>query len=206
MNGCGHDNKTRWKALSFVSILTTALRAIVRSTEKFQVRILRPVEFELLRDAMDPSTRRICTSLLLTGMRYAELQRLRENPEWLDGKFIYLPRGSMLKVKAKQKERAIRLSDMGKTLLPDLFQVPHIPYLSCLPWIWSWDDYQKGSSRELQLATKLSGRHGNHGLCSIIQINPCRLRWVRDTPLRHSMSITLTYHLRMTIEKRWENG
>ena len=109
------------------------MRPIVRSSEKFQVRILRPVEFETLRDAMDPNTRRICTSLLLTGMRYAELQRFRENPDWLDGKFIYLPRGSMLKVKAKQRERAIRLSDMGKTLLPDLFQVPHpLPELPTL--------------------------------------------------------------------------
>ncbi len=49
-------------------------------------------------------------------------ERLRENPDWLDGKFVYLPQGSMLKVKAEQRERAIRLSDMGKTLLPDLFQ------------------------------------------------------------------------------------
>ena len=119
--------------LSFVTNLTTELRPIVRSSEKFQVRILRPSEFEILRDAMEPDTRRICTSLLLTGMRYAELQRLRENPEWLDGKFIYLPRGSMLKVKAKQRERAIRLSDMGKTLLPDLFQVPYpLPELPTL--------------------------------------------------------------------------
>ncbi len=101
------------------------MRSIVRSSEKFQVRILRPVEFESIRNAMDPDTRRICTSLLLTGMRYAELQRFRENPDWLDGKFIFLPRGSMLKVKAKQRERAIRLSDMGKTLLPDLFQIPY---------------------------------------------------------------------------------
>jgi integrase len=109
------------------------LRAIVRSSEKSQVRILRPSEFEIMRDAMDPDTRRICTSLLLTGMRYAELQRLRENPEWLDGKFIYLPRGSMLKVKAKQRERVVRLSDMGKTLLPDLFQVPYpLPELPAL--------------------------------------------------------------------------
>ena len=39
----------------------------------------------------------------------------------------------MLKVKAKQRERAIRLSDMGKTLLHDLFQVPHpLPDLSAL--------------------------------------------------------------------------
>ena len=109
------------------------MRSIVRSSEKFQVRILRPAEFEIIRNAMDPDTRRICTSLLLTGMRYAELQRFRENPDWLDGKFVFLPRGSMLKVKAKQRERAIRLSDMGKTLLSDLFQVPYpLPYLPAL--------------------------------------------------------------------------
>ena len=30
----------------------------------------------------------------------------------------------MLKVKAKQRERAIRLSNMGKTLIADLFQSP----------------------------------------------------------------------------------
>ena len=111
--------------------LTSSMRAIVRSSEKFQVRILRPSEFEVLRESMDNDTKRIATSLLLTGMRYAELQRFRMNPDWLDGKFIYLPRGSMLKVKAKQKERAIRLSDMGKTLITDFFQsslpLPDLP-------------------------------------------------------------------------------
>ena len=113
------------KTLSYVSNLTIKLRSIVRSSEKFEVRILRPSEWKTIRDAMDTDTKRICTSLLVTGMRYAELQRFLENPDWLDGKFIYLPRGSMLKVKAKQKERAIRLSDMGKTLIKDLFQVPY---------------------------------------------------------------------------------
>ena len=87
------------------------------------MRILRPVEFETLRDGMDPNTGKICTSLLLTEMRYAELQRFMENPDWLDRKFIYLPEGSMLKVKAKQKERAIRLSGMSKTMIPSLFQL-----------------------------------------------------------------------------------
>ncbi len=101
------------------------MKPIVRSSEKFQVRILRPAEFETLREAMEPDVRKICTSLLLSGMRYAEMQRFRENPDWLDGRFIHLPRGSMLKVKAKQRERAIRLSDMGRTLVKDLFQVPH---------------------------------------------------------------------------------
>ena len=92
------------------------------------------MEFEKMRDGMDLDTRKICAALLLTGMRYAELQRFRENPDWLDGKFVYLPRGSMLKVKAKQRERAIRLSDMGKTLVPDLFQasypLPELPALN----------------------------------------------------------------------------
>ena len=121
------------KNVKFYHGLNSTLRAIVRSSEKFQVRILRPSEFETIREAMDSCTRKICTSLLLTGMRYAELQRLRENPDWFDGKFIHLPRGSMLKVKAKQRERAIRLSDMGKTLLPDLFQVSHpLPDLPAL--------------------------------------------------------------------------
>ncbi|WP_156769049.1 hypothetical protein [Thermoplasma volcanium] len=50
----------------------------------------RPSEWETIRDAMDIDTKRICTSLIATGMRYAELQRFRENPDWLDGKFIYL--------------------------------------------------------------------------------------------------------------------
>ena len=86
-----HGVKTRCEALSFDGILTAALRPIVRSSEKFQVRVLRSSEFEIIRDSMGPDTRRISTSLLLTGMRYAELQRFRDNPDWLDVKFIYLP-------------------------------------------------------------------------------------------------------------------
>ena len=102
----------------FIAVLLKILRSILSRN-----RSRRTVEFEKLRDAMDPDTRKICTALLLTGMRYAELCRFRENPDWLDGKFVHLPRGSMLK--AKQRERAIRLSDMGKTLVPDLFQAHH---------------------------------------------------------------------------------
>ena len=44
-----------------------------------------------------------------------------------------IPIITMLKVKAKKRERAIRLSDMGKTLIPDLFQVPYpLPELPAL--------------------------------------------------------------------------
>lgn len=97
---------------------------IVRSSAKFEVKTFKTSKWEILRDARDMDTKRICTSLLVTGMKYAELQRLRENHDWLGGKFIYLSRGSMLKVNEKQRERALMLSDMGKTILRDLFQVP----------------------------------------------------------------------------------
>ena len=89
------------KSVKFCEYLNIDIESHSKIFGKVSGRNLRPVEFELLRDAMDPNIRRICTFLLLTGLRYAELQRLRENPDWLDGKFIYLPRGSMLKVKAK---------------------------------------------------------------------------------------------------------
>ncbi len=59
-------------------------------------------------------------------MRYAELDRLMEYLEWIDGKFIYLHRGNMLKVKVKQREGAIRLSDMGKILLHNLIQIHYL--------------------------------------------------------------------------------
>ena len=55
------------------------------------------------------------------GMRYAELQRFRENPDWLDGKFVYLPRGSMLKVKAKQREKGHKINIHGKNIDPGSF-------------------------------------------------------------------------------------
>ena len=67
----------REKPLSLATNLTLILRAIVRSSEKFEVRILRPSEWEILRDSLDINMKRICTSLLVTGMRYAELQRFR---------------------------------------------------------------------------------------------------------------------------------
>lgn len=84
---------------------------------------MRPVEWETLREALDPEMRRLCTAHLLTGMRYAELSRFRENLSWFDGKFIHVPKGAMLKRMARQRERDIHLSDMGTTLVPDLFQV-----------------------------------------------------------------------------------
>lgn len=34
-------------------------------------------------------------------MRYAELRRFKENPDWLEGRFVYLPRESTVKFQTK---------------------------------------------------------------------------------------------------------
>jgi hypothetical protein len=60
-------------------------------------------------------------------MRYVEAQRLQKHPEWFDGNFIHLPESAQLKAKRKQKERWIRLSSMGKAVLPYFFKTRPLP-------------------------------------------------------------------------------
>lgn len=100
------------------------------------VRILRPREYEALRGAAARPVKRgerhlqnatLLDTLLLTGMRYVEAQRLQRHPEWFDGNFIHLPSEAQLKVKCKQRERWIRLSSMGKAVLPYFFKTRPLP-------------------------------------------------------------------------------
>jgi len=82
--------------------------------------------------------------LLLTGLRYVEAQRLQENPDWLDGRFIHLPESAQKKVKRLQRERWIRLSDKGRTIVRYFFKTKPLPSWSG----WShnmerWAEYSK---------------------------------------------------------------
>ncbi len=65
------------KPLSLDVDLTGILRAIVRSSGEFKVKIPRPSEWETPRGSLDIDMKRICASLLITGMSYAELQEFR---------------------------------------------------------------------------------------------------------------------------------
>src|SRR5439155_8359629 len=78
-----------------------------------------------------------CDVLLLSGLRFVEAQRLQQNPDWLDSRFIHLPPFAQRKVKRKQKERWIRLSSKGTSVLPYFFKTKALP---------SW----KGWSQDLQ--------------------------------------------------------
>ena len=66
-------------------------------------------------------------ALLLTGLRYVEAQRLQENPDWLDGRFVHLPAFAQRKVRRTQKERWIRLSSKRVSLLPYFFKTKPLP-------------------------------------------------------------------------------
>lgn len=90
---------------------------------KGKVRVLRPSEYKVIRESVKRDKQILLDSLLLTGMRYEELLRLRKNPDWLSGKFIYLPDWAEKKAKRKQKQRTVNLSIMGRSVLPQLFEV-----------------------------------------------------------------------------------
>ncbi len=92
------------------------------------VRVLRPAEYEQLpegAETLENQTR--SDALLLTGLRYVEAQRLQSNPDWVDGRFIHLPVYAQKKVKRKQKERWVKLSSKGVSILPYFFKVKPLP-------------------------------------------------------------------------------
>ncbi len=82
------------------------------------VRILRPVEYKLMVQNLKSDYQIMFKALLFTGMRYIEAQRFQCNPKWFDNDFINLPSAAILKLKVKQRERAIRLNPIGKTIVP----------------------------------------------------------------------------------------
>jgi integrase len=95
---------------------------------KSGVRILRPSEYDQLRTGartLENQTR--SDALLLTGLRYVEAQRLQRNPDWVDGRFIHLPPVAQKKVKRQQKERWVKLSSRGTTLIPFFFKSKPLP-------------------------------------------------------------------------------
>jgi len=74
------------------------------------IRILTPKEYEALREAIYKESHRITFDILLiTGLRYAELLRLYDNPGWYNEKknLIHLPMEAQKKAKRRQLERTI---------------------------------------------------------------------------------------------------
>ncbi|RLI79125.1 site-specific integrase [Archaeoglobales archaeon] len=105
------------------------------------VRILTPNEYEKLRDGAKKQHHQIMLDMaLFSGMRYVELKRFQEHPEWLNKqrKTIYLPPDAQQKKKRKFKDRYVYLSNMGMYAV-QLF----LSLKEKLPSIQAWDENLK---------------------------------------------------------------
>ena len=89
---------------------------------KQKTRIMIPEEYNAIRTEMNRDHRLVFDGLLFTGMRATEFWRFMDHPQWFhtDRQYVELPQGSMLKVKARQSERTVLLSDLGNRALRDL--------------------------------------------------------------------------------------
>jgi len=97
-----------------------------KTNQKRPFRILRPIEYEALRNAA-PNEHRINLDVtLLTGLRYEEAKKLQKHPEWFDGEFVYIPESKAKRTEG-QMERWVRLSDLGKHMLPLFFKNKPLP-------------------------------------------------------------------------------
>lgn len=102
---------------------------------KSGTRILRPSEYREIKKLAKMDKEFLMDCLLLTGLRYEEIFRLRQNPNWFDGNFIHLPEWAQKKAKRKQLERWIKLSIMGKATLPQLFDIAVPPRSTFDKWL-----------------------------------------------------------------------
>ena len=104
-------------------------RKEIRGSGDVLIRTLRPDEFESLRDGGSNKDSNVIQldTLLQTGMRYIEAQRLHDHPEWFDGNFVFLPKEAVLKMWRKQKERYVRLTPRGREAVSKFFTVKNLP-------------------------------------------------------------------------------
>lgn len=91
-----------------------------------EIRVLTPGEYQRLKNAIPKKRHRILLDILLiTGMRYVEVQRLWDHHEWYLKKenMIHLPQEAQRKQKRTQQERTIHpLPSMFELLLDDFFE------------------------------------------------------------------------------------
>jgi integrase len=98
---------------------------------KGEIRVLTPAEYQKLRSAIPKDRHKtLLDILLITGMRYVEVQRLWNNKVWYIEKenIIHLPEEAQRKHKRSQLERTIHpLPGMFNYILKDFFEAQRPP-------------------------------------------------------------------------------
>ncbi len=102
---------------------------ILKYSPKSSVRILGPEEYLRIREVAPFYGSRQMDALLYTGMRYVELQRLHDNPAWLDlsRSRVHLPPASVLKAKRRQLDRWVILNEKGRVSVPLFIEGRNLP-------------------------------------------------------------------------------
>lgn len=126
------------KGLSNRKILKHIMRekkAILKG-KKVKTRILRPAEYLLLRSAAATEINNLTNldACLLLGARYLECKKIQLNQDWFDGDFIHMPWTEELSKSRHNPDRWIRLSSMGKVIMPYFLENK-----KTLPSVQAWD-------------------------------------------------------------------
>lgn len=95
------------------------------------LRVLRPFEFDAIREQMDSIDQQLAFDVLLfTGMRYVEFIRFGNNPSWVRDRTrsIYLPPEAQRKEMRVSPDRFIHLSSEGWKAIKEFFSKPRKIY------------------------------------------------------------------------------
>jgi len=92
------------------------LPIVLHTRKGTPLRVLRPIEYDMLKDSIDSeNTKNFMDLSLYTGMRYIELKRLAQNLDWIREQThtIYLSNEAALKEQRKAPDRFVHLSREG---------------------------------------------------------------------------------------------
>lgn len=98
------------------------LPIVLHTRKGTPLRVLRPIEYDLIREKIDSENTKLVLDLsLYTGMRYIEILRLARNLDWIREQThtIYLSNEASLKVERKSPDRFVHLSREGWHVVQD---------------------------------------------------------------------------------------
>lgn len=179
-------------------------------------RILRPYEYEAIKAEAHARHHSQLDTLLMTGMRYEELRRLQKHKEWYDKEtgFIHLPSSAMLKKRSKQKDRYVRLSELGKSQMIQFLEVaPVLPAKSGINYnlnLWTTKASSKNGMTTEGISSKMFRKTWESWLVikySTIQRDIILQSQGHDniTSLKHYLSLPFTDEDRKGMDK-YTNG
>ena len=130
------------------------------------VRILSPFDYDKLYEVVPKKHHKTILDVCLwTGMRYVEVQRLHEHPEWImkNRNCIHLPEEAQKKLKRRQLERYIYpIPPQLASILPYFFDNPAPPAIE------NWNENLKRWSLKAEIAEREMFHENNNTRLRVI--------------------------------------